>query len=86
MNPPDLTVLTIPPDLSFFNIDDMKTTTIQFLRNQRNQALKNTDIYMIPDFPNSTENKELIMNYRQSLRDFPSSEYLINYGAGVAQW
>ena len=46
MNPPDLTVLTIPPDLSFFNIDDMKATTIQFLRNQRNQALKNTDIYI----------------------------------------
>jgi len=76
MNPPDL---TIPPDLSFFNIDDIKATTIQFLRNQRNQALKKTDIYLLSDFPISTENKELIMNYRQSLRDFPSSEYFINY-------
>ena len=54
MDPPDL---TIPPDLSFFNTDDIKATTIQFLRNQRNQALKNTDIYMIPDFPISIENK-----------------------------
>ena len=65
MNPPDL---TIPPDLSFFNIDGIKANTRQFLRNQRNQALKNTDIYMlpVPDFFISTENKELIMNFIQS--------------------
>ena len=76
IEPPDL---TIPPDLTKFNIDDIKVNTIQFLRNQRNQALKKTDIYLLSDFPISTENKELIMNYRQSLRDFPSSDYFINY-------
>ena len=76
IEPPDLTIL---PDLTKFNIDDIKANTIQFLRIQRNYALKNTDIYMIPDFPISTEIKELIMNYRQQLRDFPSSDYFINY-------
>ena len=76
MDPPDL---TIPPDLNYFNIDDIKATTIQFLRNQRNQALKKTDIYLLSDFPISTENKELIINYRQLLRDFPTSDYFINY-------
>ena len=76
MDPPDL---SIPPDLTKFNIDDIKANTIQFLRNQRNQALKNTDIYLLSDFPISTENKELIINYRQLLRDFATSDYFINY-------
>ena len=43
IEPPDL---TIPPDLTKFNIDDIKATTIQFLRNQRNQALKKTLIFI----------------------------------------
>ena len=42
MNHPDL---TIPPDLTNFNIDDIKANTIQFLRNQRNQALKTLILY-----------------------------------------
>ena len=76
IEPPDL---TIPPDLTKFNTDDIKANTIQYLRNQRNKLLKDTDIYLLPDFPISTENKQLIISYRQSLRDFPTSDYFINY-------
>ena len=61
------------------NINDIKLTIIQYLKNKRNQALKDTAIYMLPDFPISDEQKELIKNYRQSLRDFPTSDYFINY-------
>ena len=34
---------------------------------------------MLPDFPLSTENKQLIITYRQQLTDFTISDYFVNY-------
>ncbi len=40
------------------------------LRNTRNAYLQSTDKYLIPDYPISPENLEIIKTYRQYLRDF----------------
>jgi len=40
------------------------------LRNTRNAYLQLTDKYLIPDYPISPENLEIIKTYRQYLRDF----------------
>lgn len=43
------------------------------LRNFRNKLLNKTDIYMIQDYPISIEDKNLIIEYRQKLRDLPNT-------------
>lgn len=40
------------------------------LRNTRNAYLQLTDKYLLSDYPITDEKKEIIMNYRQMLRDF----------------
>jgi predicted TIM-barrel fold metal-dependent hydrolase len=56
------------------NLKDMpnklKEAYINSLRERRNKLLDETDKYMITDFPISEENKNIIMKYRQELRDF----------------
>lgn len=45
------------------------------LRNERNKLLKNTDKYMISDFPHSSESKKNEwITYRQLLRDLPLTQ------------
>jgi hypothetical protein len=41
-----------------------------YLRNTRNSLLQLTDKYLIPDYPITQENLEIIKLYRQELRDF----------------
>ena len=41
------------------------------LRNIRNQKLTETDKYTIPDWPQTTEEKETRIKYRQQLRNLP---------------
>jgi hypothetical protein len=41
-----------------------------YLRNTRNSLLQLTDKYLIPDYPITPENLEIIKAYRQELRDF----------------
>ncbi len=54
--------------------DDNNETTeywdLVFLRNTRNSLLQLTDKYLIPDYPITPENLEIIKAYRQELRDF----------------
>jgi hypothetical protein len=54
--------------------DDNNETTeywdLVFLRNTRNSLLQLTDKYLIPDYPITPENLEIIKLYRQELRDF----------------
>ncbi len=40
------------------------------LRNERNKLLFDTDKYVLPDFPITPENLELVKEYRQQLREF----------------
>lgn len=46
------------------------------IRTIRNNFLLQTDKYFISDFPISPEKKNIILNYRQQLRDLPQN--LIN--------
>ncbi len=41
---------------------------------KRNQALKDTDFYLISDYPISDEDLEKIKQYRQELRDLPQKK------------
>jgi len=41
-----------------------------YLRNTRNSLLELTDKYLLPDYPITQENLEIIKTYRQTLRDF----------------
>jgi len=41
-----------------------------YLRNTRNRLLELTDKYLLPDYPITPENLEIIKAYRQTLRDF----------------
>lgn len=43
---------------------------LEYKRNTRNSYLALTDKYLLPDFPITDEKKEIIINYRQYLRDF----------------
>ena len=41
-----------------------------YLRNTRNSLLELTDKYLLPDYPITPENLEVIKLYRQTLRNF----------------
>jgi len=41
------------------------------IRNKRDRLLKETDYLIMPDYPITTENKQLIEQYRSELRNIP---------------
>ena len=43
----------------------------------RNNLLLETDKYLLPDFPITAEQLEIVKEYRQALRDFPNNNYEI---------
>ncbi len=45
----------------------------QALRSQRDMLLKESDKYMMSDYPISNDNKALVLAYRQALRDLPEN-------------
>ena len=47
------------------------------LRNKRNIILNETDKYVLPDYPITPENLEIIKSYRQQLRDFTKNNYMM---------
>ena len=47
------------------------------LRNRRNIILNETDKYVLPDYPITPENLEIIKSYRQQLRDFTQNNYIM---------
>ena len=47
------------------------------LRNRRNIILNETDKYVLPDYPITPENLDIIKSYRQQLRDFTQNNYII---------
>jgi hypothetical protein len=48
-----------------------------FLKNKRNLIISETDKYMLPDFPITAEQLELVKQYRQALRDFTNNDYIM---------
>ena len=49
----------------------------QMIRNQRNDLLKNTDKYLLPDYPITPDQIPIIKTYRQSLRDTPENNFIL---------
>jgi hypothetical protein len=45
--------------------------------------LKDSDKYLIPDYPISSDNLELVKQYRQALRNYMNIPEIINYNSNV---
>ena len=54
--------------------DDPSESQVSELRAERNAKLAETDIYMISDYPITTEQKTAWETYRQALRDMDFSD------------
>ena len=52
---------------------------IEMKRKERNKLLSETDKYVLPDFNITTENKMLILTYRQTLRDFNYFDFSLTF-------
>ena len=58
----------------------MNTGVKKSRKEQRDKLLIESDKYVLQDYPISLENKMLILNYRQDLRNFNYSDfYLTNF-------
>jgi hypothetical protein len=68
---------SLQPELTPEFLEFINNTNITNLRNQRNQLLKETDKYLLPDFPITEENLILIKDYRDKLRNFNENSYII---------
>lgn len=44
------------------------------IRNKRDRLLSQSDKYMLPDYPISDDDRDLIRKYRQALRDIPTQD------------
>lgn len=56
-----------------YNEEDSKEAVLVLVRQKRNELLKDTDLYMIEDYPLTAEQKTSIKDYRTQLRDFPQT-------------
>jgi hypothetical protein len=54
-----------------------KETYKYMLRQKRNELLKTTDIYLLPDFPITPDNLIVIKEFRQALRDFTTNNFIL---------
>jgi len=56
---------------------------ICFKRANRDQLLKESDKYLMSDYPISSSNLELVKQYRQKLRDYMNIPEIVNYNSNV---
>ncbi len=54
--------------------DDLSESQVSELKAERNAKLAETDIYMISDYPITTDQKTAWQTYRQALRDMDFSD------------
>ena len=59
------------------NSDEVLKVYYQIMRNQRNDLLKNTDKYLLLDYPISQDDLLIIKQYRQQLRDAPENNFIL---------
>ena len=64
-------------DLQQKRINDGAIFYQQMIRNQRNDLLKNTDKYLLPDYPITPDQIPIIKTYRQALRDTPENNFVL---------
>jgi len=52
---------------------------LNFKRYERNKLLNDSDKYLLPDYPITSSNLELVKQYRQELRNYMNLEEVKNY-------
>ena len=63
-------------------MDDLKQIAKNDLRNLRNSLLRQSDKYLLPDFPISDSKKEEWKTYRKALRELPENCPDVSYPIG----
>ncbi len=58
-------------EVSQERVEAHRAMKLEELRAKRNSLLLETDKYMLSDYPISSENRDLMVAYRQALRDLP---------------
>ena len=58
-------------------MDYLSYKNYTLLKSIRNLILGETDKYLLPDFPITSEQLELVKQYRQALRDFTKNDYIM---------
>ncbi len=58
-------------------MDYLNYKNYTLLKNIRNLILGETDKYLLPDYPITPEQLEIIKQYRQQLRDFTNNDYIM---------
>ncbi len=68
---------SLQPILTHEFLEFINNTNISNLRNQRNKLLIESDKYLLPDFPITSNNLILIKEYRDKLRNFTLNDYFL---------
>ena len=74
-NQPVSTSYNSPNDVPAELDPNAKETYKNMVRQKRNQLLKNSDIYVLQDFPITPQNLIIIKTYRQALLDIPENNF-----------
>jgi hypothetical protein len=69
----DTTPQELTPEMQLL----FKNHHIEMKRKERNKLLLDCDKYVLQDFPITLENKMLILNYRQDLRNFDFNDFYL---------
>jgi Phage tail assembly chaperone protein len=77
MEQPCFLVWVIIKYMDKLEMEQEQVLNVVLLRNMRNELLKETDKYLLPDFPISPEKLTIIKAYRQALRDFTNNNYIL---------
>ena len=83
MNQTDISISERPSSSHVWNFESSSWVfnndmALQLIREQRDQLLKDTDKYMLVDFPMTETKRDEWKVYRQTLRDFPTTADLEN--------
>ena len=68
---------TTPQEYTPEFLEIVKNDTIKHYKQMRNQLLIESDKYMLPDYPITSNNLILIKDYRDKLRNFTNNDYII---------
>ncbi len=63
------------PEMTPEFLEAIKINSIEHYKKIRNELLIETDKYLLPDFPITTEHIEIVKEYRQALRNFTDNNY-----------
>ena len=68
---------TPQPELTPEFLEIIKNDTYNHLKKMRTELLIATDKYLLPDFPITPDQLQIVKEYRQALRDFTNNNYIL---------